>query len=342
MIDEDELTPEDRALFEAEVARLRQQELPRARTEEIKAAALRAVERDLEAQRALFHDELDDEVAHAGVASFDDQQDEARREAPSKLLILAIVLILLFFILAATGGLRSLFAGNERAEQPRLAPKGALAGVLDGPTTTPVGAPAGDPAAGGVDAPGSVPARVVEGVDPLFATYYAEHDGLRLFGLPLSTALDVNGRRVQWFERTRLEHWPEFADTPYAIQPGLVGREYTDGRDFPKQSFFPNRPDLIFFPETSHGVGAPFLDFWTAHGGLDVFGYPISDEFSEVLDDGRIRRVQYFERARLEVHPRPDGSGEDVLIGLLGRALYLQEPRPEPVPVPAPTPVPLP
>lgn len=345
MIDEDELTPEDRALFEAEVARLRQQELPRARTEEIKAAAQRAVERDIEAERATFRDELDGKADQGNVTSFGDQQDEARREAPSKLLILAIVLILLFFILAATGGLRGLFAGSERAEQPRLAPKGALAGVLAGPTTTPVGAPgagvAGDPAAGGVDSPGSIPAPVVAGVDPLFASYYAEHDGLRLFGLPLSTALDVNGRRVQWFERARLEYWPEYTDTPYAIQPGLVGREYTDGRDFPRQSFFPNRPDLVFFPETSHGVGIPFLDFWTAHGGLDVFGYPISDEFSQVLDDGRIRRVQYFERARMEAHPRPDGSGEDVLLGLLGRALYLQEPRPEPVPVPAPTPVPI-
>jgi hypothetical protein len=176
----------------------------------------------------------------------------------------------------------------------------------------------------------------------LFATYYAEHDGLRLFGLPLSKAMDVNGRRIQWFERARLEHWPEYSDTPYAIQPGSVGREYTDGRDFPKQTFFTNRPELIFFPETSHGLGGAFLEFWTAHGGLDLFGYPISDELSEVLDDGRIRRVQYFERARMEAHPRPDGSGEDVLLGLLGRALYLQEPRPEPLPVPAPTPVPLP
>ena len=147
---------------------------------------------------------------------------------------------------------------------------------------------------------------------------------------------------MQWFERARLEYWPEYIDTPYAIQPGLVGREYTDGREFPRQSFFPNRPDLVFFAETSHGVGGAFLDFWTAHGGVDIFGYPISDEFSEVLDDGRVRRVQYFERARLEIHPRADGSGDDVLLGLLGRALYLQEPRPEPVPVPAPTPVALP
>jgi hypothetical protein len=154
--------------------------------------------------------------------------------------------------------------------------------------------------------------------------------------------MDVNGRQVQWFERARLEHWPEYAGTPYVIQPGLLGREYTDGRSFPKQVFFTSRPGLIFFPETSHGLGGAFLDFWDAHGGLDIFGYPISDELSEVLEDGRIRRVQYFERARMEAHPRPDGGGEDVLLGLLGRALYLQEPRPEPLSVPAPTVVPLP
>ena len=338
-----QFSPEDRALFDAEVRRLREQELLRAREEEIKAAAQRAVERDVAAEREMYREDLDDEVARVAIPSAAAERSEARREAPSKVLTLLILLILLFFILAATGGLRSLFAGSARGEQPRLAPKGALAGVLAGPTTTPVGAHiARDPAAGGVDAPGSVTSSIVEGVDPLFAIYYAEHDGLQLFGLPLSRLMEVNGRQVQWFERARLEHWPEYAGTPYAIQPGLLGREYTDGRSFPKQAFFPSRPGLIFFPETSHGLGGAFLDFWSAHGGLDIFGYPLSDELSEVLEDGRIRRVQYFERARMEAHPRPDGSGEDVLLGLLGRALYLQEPRPEPLPVPAPTAVPLP
>jgi hypothetical protein len=348
MADEEQFGPEDLALFEAEVERLRKQELPRAREEEIKAAAQRAVERDLESERESYREELDTEVARATTESIAEERAEARREAPSKVLMLAILLILLVFILAATGQLRSLFGGAARDNEARLAPKGAFSPALDGPTTTPVGSLSaqfgdeGDPNAGGVDAPGAIPAPVVEGVDPLFATFYAEHDGLRLFGLPLSELEIVNGREVQWFERDRLEHWPEYGDTPYAIQPGLVGREYTDGRLFPAQTFFTSRPGLVFFPETSHGLGGPFLEFWTVHGGVDTFGYPISDELPEVLEDGRIRNVQYFERARLELHPADESSSDQVLVGLLGRALYLQEPRPEPLPAPAPTPVPLP
>ena len=348
MADERQLSPEEHALFEAEVERLRQEELPRAREEEIKAAAQRAVERDLELERESYREELDTEVAIATTESVAEERAEARREAPSKVVMLVILLILLVFILAATGRLRAFFGVPAQGNAARTVPKSALAGALDGPTTTPVGelgaqfAGAGDPAAGSVDAPGAVPAPIVEGVDPLFAAYYAAHDGLRLFGLPLGELEMVNGREVQWFERARLEHWPEYADTPYAIQPGLIGREYTEGRDFPTQVFFTSRPGLVFFPETSHGLGGRFLDFWTTHGGLDIFGYPISDELPEVLEDGRIRKVQYFERARMELHPVPGSSEYEVLLGLLGRALYLHEPRPEPLPAPAPTPVPLP
>ncbi len=353
MADERQLSPEDRALFEAEVERLRREELPRAREEEIKAAAQRAVQRDLELERESSREELDSEVARATAESVEQERAEARREAPSKLVMLAIFLILLIFILAATGRLRAFFSRDASGEGARAAASSGLAGVLSGPTTTPVGmvggqplalnpqfSGRGNPDAGGVDPPGAIVPQVA-GVDPFFWPYYAEHDGLRVFGLPISPVTTVNGRTVQWFERSRLEYWPENAGTPYEIQPGLVGREYTHGRVFPQQTFFPSRPGLVFFRETSHGVGGRFLEYWTAHGGLDIFGYPISEEIPEVLEDGRIHTVQYFERARMELHPELP-AGEQVLLGLLGRALYLQEPRPEVLPAPQPTPVPLP
>lgn len=352
MADERQFSPEDRALFEAEVERLRQQELPRAREEEIKAAAQRAVQRDLEQERETFRDELDQEVVQVTAETAAEERAEARREAPSKVLLLIILLLLLIFVLAATGRLRTLFGGADGGADARLAPKGALSGALLGPTTTPIGgangqaglggplfAGQGNPDAGGVDPPGAV-VPFVEGVDPFFWPYYAEHDGLRVFGLPISQVVVVNGRRVQWFERARLEYWPEYAGTPYEIQPGLLGREYTGGRAFPQQSFFPSRPGLVYFRETSHGVGGLFLEYWSRYGGLDIFGYPISDEIPEVLADGRIHTVQYFERARMELQPGATGSPE-VMLGLLGRALFLNEPRTEQIPPPVPTPVPL-
>ena len=52
-----------------------------------------------------------------------------------------------------------------------------------------------------------------------------------------------------------------------------------------------------YFPETGHSVRGGFLEFFETHGGLPIFGYPITDEF---VEDGMT--VQYFEKARLEWH----------------------------------------
>jgi hypothetical protein len=73
-----------------------------------------------------------------------------------------------------------------------------------------------------------------------------------------------------------------------------------------------------YFPETRHNVLPQFLSYWEAHGGLPVYGYPISEPFEEVsATDGKLYTVQYFERNRLEWHPElPDPH--KVSLGLLG------------------------
>lgn len=349
MTDERQFTPEDRALFDAEVERLRRQELPRARDEEIKAAAQRAIDRDLEQERQAVREELDTAVEETTVGTVAEERAEARREVPSKLLLGLILLIFLLLVLAATGNLRIPFA-NSASGEDGLTPRSNLNSTF-GPTATPIGGAglgatnAGDAGlsatnAGGVAAPGSIIVAPA-GVDPFFQDYYVRNDGLRTFGLPIGPLQIVNNRRIQMFERARLEEWPENPDPRYQIQPGLIGREYTQGRTFPTQTFFTNRPGLWYFPETSHGVGGLFLEYWLAHGGLDIFGYPISDELPEVLEDGRLHTVQYFERARMELHPdRP--AGEQVMLGLLGSAIAKSEPLRAQGVVPAPTPVPLP
>ncbi len=65
----------------------------------------------------------------------------------------------------------------------------------------------------------------------------------------------------------------------------------------------PNTADQIYFPETQHTLRGEFKRFWETHGGLDIFGYPISEGFTEMGDDGRGYTVQYFQRHRLEFHP---------------------------------------
>lgn len=176
-------------------------------------------------------------------------------------------------------------------------------------------------------------------IAPRFAAAYEQLGGLRRLGLPISPALLLNGREVQWFERARVEYWPELAGTPYEFQIGLVGVEYVAGRTFLRPEPFESRPDLRYFPETGFGVGGLFLEFWEENGGLMSFGYPISAEFDEVQPDGRAFRVQYFERARFELHPEAAGTPYVVQLGLLGSSLYFGEPRPQTV-QPRPTPVP--
>lgn len=174
-----------------------------------------------------------------------------------------------------------------------------------------------------------------------FEGFYNAMGGERILGRPLAEAALVNGRQVQWFERARVEHWPEHAGTPFELQLGRIGVEFTSGRAFAGQSFFVSGPELRFFPETGHGVGGAFLRFYDANGGLFAFGLPISEEFDEVLPDGRAYRVQYFERARMEYHPELAGTPYEVQLGLLGTALYRNEARPNTV-QPIPTQVPMP
>ena len=86
------------------------------------------------------------------------------------------------------------------------------------------------------------------------------------------------------------------------------------------------KSDAQFFPETGHNVPPAFLKFWNDHGGLAVFGYPITEVRSEKNPvDGKDYSVQYFERARFELHPDKAGTPFEVQLGLLGVQIYTQE-----------------
>src|SRR5215207_1466158 len=72
------------------------------------------------------------------------------------------------------------------------------------------------------------------------------------------------------------------------------------------------------FTETGFCVGGRFLDYWEANGGLAQQGLPITAVIEErSAFDGKVYRVQYFERARFEQHPE-NPAPHDVLLGLLG------------------------
>lgn len=70
-----------------------------------------------------------------------------------------------------------------------------------------------------------------------------------------------------------------------------------------------------FVEQTGHNVSDPILRFYQRHGGLPILGYPLTEAYT-----ANGLTVQYFERARLEVHP-DQPAGTQVEGGLLGREL---------------------
>ena len=70
-----------------------------------------------------------------------------------------------------------------------------------------------------------------------------------------------------------------------------------------------------YFAETGFWVGNEFLDFYDRKGGLDIFGYPIGNA---TIEDNL--SVQYFQRARMELHPEAPAPYR-VQLGLLGQEM---------------------
>jgi hypothetical protein len=159
-----------------------------------------------------------------------------------------------------------------------------------------------------------------------FRDYWQRHGGLAQFGYPLTEEyVEINqtdGRPylVQYFERARFEYHGENAP-PYDVLLGLLGHTITAGRES-EPSFLPappqSQPGTRYFPETGHTLAAEFLPYWESHGGLPIYGFPISEAFVETNQaDGRPYLVQYFERNRFEYHPElPEPY--TVSLGLLG------------------------
>jgi hypothetical protein len=159
-----------------------------------------------------------------------------------------------------------------------------------------------------------------------FADYWQFNGGLEQFGYPLTEQyIDVsptNGRAyvVQYFERARFEAHPE-NQPPFNVLLGLLGRTITAGREREAPFLRTQQQPLqgyLYFEATGHNIPVQFSSYWQQHGGLPVYGYPISEAFQEVSPtDGRPYLVQYFERNRLEYHPELPEPFR-VSLGLLG------------------------
>ena len=181
--------------------------------------------------------------------------------------------------------------------------------------------PAG-PIAAGTPRPAQYFAPFGHGIAEPFLSFWRTHGGLPVFGYPRTEALRERGVLVQYFERARLEYTPAAG-----VRLTPLGSEFARGRGFPGIKGFKSGPLRIFIPQSRHSIAEPFLSFWLAHGGVAVFGNPISEVLNEQNEDGTGKSyvLQYFQNARLEYHPENKGTRYEIQLGLLGTQLLRQK-----------------
>jgi pimeloyl-ACP methyl ester carboxylesterase len=165
-------------------------------------------------------------------------------------------------------------------------------------------------------------------------------DSLYINGYPITeerseiSLTDGKAYATQWFERARFEYHPE-NQPPYNVLLGLLGVSAVKSR----QNEAPFRPvgnpggGAIWFADTQHTLGdsseggQAITAYWNRLGGLQQFGYPLSQPFMEKNSaDGKTYLVQYFERQRFEYHPEHKGTRYEVLLGRLGAEQYSVNP----------------
>ena len=154
-------------------------------------------------------------------------------------------------------------------------------------------------------------------VSPTFLPFFRARGALDRFGPPRTEELVEDGVLVQYFQRARLEHRPEFRNTAYEVQISLLGQQLSGVA--PPIEPFESSADQRYFPETGHSVSYAFLRHFNARGGIDSFGYPIAEETQE---GGR--PVQYFQRARLEYRAELAGRADEVMPGPIGDEVLRQ------------------
>ncbi len=160
-----------------------------------------------------------------------------------------------------------------------------------------------------------------------FLKYWESFGGLSAFGYPITDEMQENGTTVQYFQRARFEWHPGAAPQRYDVLLGLLG-DIIAAPMMNQQPFqrvnASSDSNCTYYQATGHRLCFGFRDYWQSHGGLAIFGYPISEEFQEdPSGTGTPVTVQYFERQRLEYHPENSPQWQ-VEGGLLGTQVYDQ------------------
>lgn len=149
-----------------------------------------------------------------------------------------------------------------------------------------------------------------------FLNVYKQY-GLSRIGYPISEESTESGTKVQYFERVRMEFHPELGKAGYNVLLTRLGVQISAGSQFNSVAPFNSTTTRAYVKETGHSLAEPFLTYWKKNGGIELYGYPISEQIKQ---DGMT--VQWFERARMEYHPELARTGQTVQLTLLGKLAY--------------------
>lgn len=110
------------------------------------------------------------------------------------------------------------------------------------------------------------------------------------------------------------------APTPYeaALADAMVIQEYFNLQGQLTLQVVDMEQPCITVPETGYPVCHGFRHYWQANGGARIFGFPLTNEYTDVCEDGKRRTVQMFERARFEYYPEHAGTMYEVQLARLG------------------------
>jgi hypothetical protein len=152
-------------------------------------------------------------------------------------------------------------------------------------------------------------------VNDFLRAYQNARDPLLVYGYPITEAFRdaKTGLILQYFEKARFELHPEAGDDRRVQLTPLGELLYLPGTPVPQLM---DTSTCQTFPQVEFSTCHNFLDFFNRNGGIQQFGYPVSN--LELLHG---RFVQYFQAARLEYWPeRP--YGQRVVVSNFGRQYF--------------------
>jgi predicted deacylase len=154
-------------------------------------------------------------------------------------------------------------------------------------------------------------------VHPILWRYWKMYGGTATFGPPLAPPVREGAMVHQAFANAILEFHPDQADTPYLVQPSLLGQFAVPGQD--AQYAIPPA-DALAFAETQNRIFGAFATYWQRNG-LGLLGYPLTNEYVGRTADGTRRSMQTFERGVVAYYP----EDQTVRLEPLGWAALVRE-----------------